>query len=145
MVKHGGCSTTRYRRRTSSKSGVPLWAIHLSTQSTSSSCWYIMKRPRSAHLTNCSLQGNILSTRNPYINTSASVITYFPASDLPSDPARRFADLFLTRTRWKAEEISPFLIDIAVDNKERDKLLLKYARAVTDSDGVWYTARAKLA
>lgn len=71
------------------------------------------------------------------------MLTYFPASDLPSDPAGRFADLFLTRARWKAEEISPFLSDIVVDNKERDKLLLKYARGITDSQGIWYTARAK--
>ena len=53
-------------------------------------------------------------------------------------------ELVDTESRWKAEEISPFLTDIVVDNKERDKLLLKYARAVTDSEGVWYTARAKL-
>lgn len=73
-----------------------------------------------------------------------SELVYFPASGLPVDPASRFADLFLTRSRWKADEIAPFLIDIVVDNKERDKLLLKFARAVTDTDGVWYTARAKL-
>lgn len=36
------------------------------------------------------------------------------------------------------------MADIVVDNKERDKLLLKYARAITDAEGVWYTARAKL-
>lgn len=71
-------------------------------------------------------------------------LVYFPASSLPADPAARFADLFLTRTRWKADEITPFLADIVVDNKDRDRLLLKYARAVTDSEGVWYTARVKL-
>ena len=68
----------------------------------------------------------------------------FPTSELPTDPANRFGDLFLTRPRWKANEIEPFLADIVVDNKERDKLLLKYARAITDAEGVWYTARAKL-
>lgn len=62
---------------------------------------------------------------------------------MPPDPAARFADLFLTRARWKAEEIAPFLADIVVDHKERDKLLLKYARAITDSEGVWYTTRAR--
>lgn len=74
----------------------------------------------------------------------APLIAYFPASALPPDPAARFTDLFLTRLRWRADDISPFLADIVVDNKERDKLLLKYARAVTDSEGVWYTSRAKL-
>lgn len=71
-------------------------------------------------------------------------LLYFPASALPTDPASRFADLFLTRARWKADEITPFLVDIVVDNKDRDKLLLKYARTITDAEGVWYTTRAKI-
>ena len=71
------------------------------------------------------------------------VLTYFPSFQLPIDPAARFTDLFLTRPRWKADEISPFLADIVVDAKERDKFLLKYARAITDAEGIWYTARAK--
>ncbi|CAL1707413.1 unnamed protein product [Somion occarium] len=73
--------------------------------------------------------------------TGATELTYFPSSALPTDPAARFTDIFLTRPRWKAEDISPFLEDIVVNNKERDKLLLKYARAITDKEGVWYTAR----
>lgn len=73
-----------------------------------------------------------------------NILKYFPASSLPVDPAARFGDLFLTRARWKADEINPFLGDIALNAKERDKLLLKFARASTDSQGqVWYTARAK--
>jgi len=63
--------------------------------------------------------------------------------ELPIDPATRFTDLFLTRARWKAEDIVPYLSDITVDTKELDKLLLKYARALTDKDGIWYTARAR--
>ena len=55
----------------------------------------------------------------------------------------RFADLFLTRERWEAEHIKPYLSDIAVDPKDLDKLLLKYARALTDKDGSWYTVRAR--
>lgn len=90
------------------------------------------------------LLGNYLSNPAPFSTSHAPLMSYFPASELPNDPATRFADLFLTRPRWKADEISPFLSDIVVDNKERDKLLLKYARAITDKDGVWYTARAKM-
>ncbi|KAF9268055.1 hypothetical protein L218DRAFT_854083 [Marasmius fiardii PR-910] len=71
------------------------------------------------------------------------ILTYFPASSLPTEPAPRFADLFLTRSRWRSEDIAPFLSDIAVDTKERDKLLLKYARATTTSDGIWYTSRTQ--
>jgi sister chromatid cohesion protein DCC1 len=55
----------------------------------------------------------------------------------------RFADFFLTRGRWKTEHINPYLSDIAVDTKTREKLLLKYARALEDKDGSWYTARAR--
>jgi sister chromatid cohesion protein DCC1 len=63
-----------------------------------------------------------------------------------TDPALHFADLFqvLTRERWKAEHINPYLSDIAVNTKDLDELLLKYARALTDKDGSWYyTARAR--
>ncbi|KII92104.1 hypothetical protein PLICRDRAFT_461184 [Plicaturopsis crispa FD-325 SS-3] len=89
------------------------------------------------------LSGNYLSTVPPNAYPPVAVLTYFPSSSLPVDPAARFADLFITRSRWKNEDIAPFLADIAVDAKERDKLLLKYARATTDTQGVWYTARAK--
>lgn len=75
--------------------------------------------------------------------TEKDTLSYFPASDLPTEPAARFSDLFLTRPRWKVEEISPFLSEIAVDSKERDKLLLKYCRAVNEAGVVWYTARAQ--
>jgi sister chromatid cohesion protein DCC1 len=68
-------------------------------------------------------------------------LTYFPSFELPLDPLARFSDLFLTQSRWRAEEIGPFLDDIAIDRKERDKLLLKYARAVATPDGTYYTAR----
>jgi hypothetical protein len=55
----------------------------------------------------------------------------------------RFADPFLTRERWRAEYIEPYLSDIVVDTKDLVKLLLKYARALMDSGGSWYTARAR--
>ncbi|KAG6866448.1 hypothetical protein C0991_003966 [Blastosporella zonata] len=84
------------------------------------------------------LSGNYLASVN-----DPESLTYFPASALPVDAARRFAELFLTRPRWKGKDISPFLSDIAVDSKERDKLLLKFARATTDADGVWYTTRTQ--
>ncbi|KIK68058.1 hypothetical protein GYMLUDRAFT_36879 [Collybiopsis luxurians FD-317 M1] len=83
----------------------------------------------------------LLIPAGPY--SICQVVKYFPVSSLPVDPAQRFADLFLTRSRWKNEDIVPFLSDIAVDSKERDKMLLKYARATTDAQGVWYTARAQ--
>ncbi|KAG1862584.1 sister chromatid cohesion protein Dcc1 [Suillus subalutaceus] len=79
--------------------------------------------------------------RNLSSDGGEATLTYFPSSALPVDPAARFVELFLTRQRWKHEEIEHFLRDIAVNSKERDKLLLKHARALTDTEGVWYTAR----
>lgn len=88
-------------------------------------------------------QGFYLSNVSPYTDPPIRLLTYFPVSSLPPDPSARFTDLFLTRARWKAEDIAPFLADIVMDHKERDKMLMKYARAMTDDGGVWYTARAK--
>ncbi|KAG0706126.1 sister chromatid cohesion protein Dcc1 [Suillus ampliporus] len=85
------------------------------------------------------LLGNYL--RNVSLSGDDVTLTYFPSSALPVDPAARFVELFLTRQRWKHEEIEHFLLDIAVNSKERDKLLLKHARALTNTEGVWYTAR----
>ncbi|KAI0373427.1 hypothetical protein BV20DRAFT_1100060 [Pilatotrama ljubarskyi] len=89
------------------------------------------------------LAGNYLTSTAPLTDPPVSLLTYFPSSALPNDPAARFAELFLARPRWKGDEIAPFLADVAVDSKERDKLLLKHARAITDPEGIWYTARAK--
>ncbi|KAF9008993.1 sister chromatid cohesion protein Dcc1 [Cyathus striatus] len=87
------------------------------------------------------LSGNFLETSKFGDNTS--FVSYFPSSALPIDPAARFTDLFITRSRWKGDDIAPFLADIAVNSKERDKLLLKYCRAITDPQGIWYTARTQ--
>lgn len=86
-------------------------------------------------------QGNYLCDSSPF--SSSTVLSYFPCAELPVDPAARFSDLFLTRPRWKSDDIVPYLCDIAVDRKDRDKLLLRYARALTDEDGLCYTARVR--
>lgn len=88
-------------------------------------------------------QGNFLTSIDSLSEPPKTLLTFFPAAELPVDPGARFAELFLARPRWQMEEIAPFLADISVDAKERDRLLLKHARAVTDPDGIWYTARAK--
>jgi sister chromatid cohesion protein DCC1 len=69
-------------------------------------------------------------------------LKYFASADLPPTPAERFGELFLAQTRWKKSDIVPFLRDIALDEKECEKLLLKYTRMIMDSDGIaWYTSR----
>ncbi|PPQ94004.1 hypothetical protein CVT25_009852 [Psilocybe cyanescens] len=88
------------------------------------------------------LEANYIESTD-VLGSGSAVLKYFPAFELPVDPAARFADLFLTRSIWRGEEISPFLSDIAVNSKERDKLLLKYCRTVTGPEGIRYTARAQ--
>lgn len=86
-------------------------------------------------------KGNYLYTLPQTQNRS---LLYFPASELSTDPATRFADLFLTRPRWSSDDITPFLVDLAISKKDRDKLLLKYARAIKNGDaGTFYTARVQ--
>ncbi|EFI27719.1 hypothetical protein CC1G_00363 [Coprinopsis cinerea okayama7 len=87
------------------------------------------------------IAGNYLEHKSSL--SGAESLQYFPSLALPPDPAARFADLFLTRAKWKGDEISAFLNDIAVNTKERDKLLLKYCRAITEEGTVYYTARAQ--
>lgn len=94
------------------------------------------------------LEGNclttpILATRAARDGVSANTLSYYPRSALPTDPAQRFQSLFLTRTKWKADEIQTYLEDIAVDKKERDRLMLKYTRQITEADGIWATARLR--
>lgn len=84
------------------------------------------------------LTGNYLRSDD---TSGGATLTYFPASGLPTDPAARFTELFLTKQRWKSNDIEPFLLDIAINSKERDKLLLKYARAITTPESTWYTSR----
>jgi len=87
------------------------------------------------------LSGNYLVSIKPQSHPPSNQLTFFPSSELPLEPLARFGDLFLTQSRWRAEEIAPFLDDIAIDRKERDKLLLKYARGLTTPDGTYYTSR----
>ena len=98
---------------------------------------------RSCRLKHDLSQGNYLTSFDTLVDPPASLLTYFPAAALPIEHGPRFAELFLARPRWRGDEIAPFLADVSVDSKERDRLLLKYARAVTDADGIWYTSRTK--
>ncbi|PCH43473.1 hypothetical protein WOLCODRAFT_121994 [Wolfiporia cocos MD-104 SS10] len=96
-----------------------------------------------AHVSLALLAGNYLSSTDSTRDPPLTTLTYLPCSQLPTDPAARFGDLFRARARWRAEEIAPFLADVAVDAKERDRLLLKYTRAVPGEGGVWYSARGR--
>ena len=42
------------------------------------------------------------------------IVRRFSAGSLPKDPARRFAELFAARPRWRMAELQPFLKGIQV-------------------------------
>ncbi|KAG8746962.1 hypothetical protein FRC10_002761 [Ceratobasidium sp. 414] len=101
-----------------------------------------------AHVDVALLEGNclftpILASRAAIDGISSNTLSYYPRSALPSDPAQRFQSLFLTRPKWRVEEVQTYLEDIAVDKKERERLMLKYTRQITEPDGVWATARLR--
>ncbi|RUS28396.1 sister chromatid cohesion protein Dcc1 [Jimgerdemannia flammicorona] len=81
-------------------------------------------------------------------NPNARLITHFSYTDLPLDPARRFAELFAARKRWTADEIQPYIADLVVDKKKLDAVLLKHTRTVKEKGPsgqmmTVYTARMK--
>ncbi|TXT16010.1 hypothetical protein VHUM_00513 [Vanrija humicola] len=71
------------------------------------------------------------------------LVSFFPRAALPPDAATRFADLFLTRTAWRPDDMIPFLRGLfpAGDTKARDKLVAKFVRAVKGRDGTWWHPR----
>ncbi|WVQ65574.1 uncharacterized protein L199_003752 [Kwoniella botswanensis] len=79
-------------------------------------------------------------------SSSSSLILHFPMSSLPLQPSERFSDLFLTRSKWRPEEILPFLKGLTRDGdvKSRDKLVQKFVRVVKEKDGSmwWYPRRS---
>ncbi|SJX64965.1 uncharacterized protein SRS1_15791 [Sporisorium reilianum f. sp. reilianum] len=64
-----------------------------------------------------------------YPNAAAVKIQFFSMHELPTDPAARFQDLFLTRPSWLAADLLPFVSDLALNDKKKDGLLLKFTRA----------------
>lgn len=64
-----------------------------------------------------------------YPNPASIKIQFFSTHKLPADPAARFQDLFLTRPAWLAADLLPFIQDLALNDKKKDSLLLKFTRA----------------
>ncbi|ORX37246.1 sister chromatid cohesion protein Dcc1 [Kockovaella imperatae] len=113
---------------------------------TFESDWHEQVGDTWAHLATLDLlKGNHL-TQTDLRNTT---ITSFPVHELSLDPATRFSDLFLTRPKWLAEEMKPFLRGLVRDgdDKARDKLVGKYVRVVKtaaergEATEVWWYPR----
>lgn len=78
------------------------------------------------------LKGNFITLPAPPAvptKLQPAQILHFSASQLPLDISARFQALFTIRERWTVDDLSPFLSDVAIDNKRRDALLLKFARS----------------
>lgn len=80
----------------------------------------------------------------PQALAAAVTIQYFPHTSLPLAPAQRFQDLFLLRTQWVREELTPFLQDLTATpgtkkGSSLEGLLVKHARA---SRARWSRAHA---
>ncbi len=77
------------------------------------------------------------------ITKPSKIIVYFPLHNLPLHAPTRFADLFLTRQKWRPEEMIPFLRGLTRDGdkKELDKLVAKFVRVVKEREGVWWFPR----
>jgi sister chromatid cohesion protein DCC1 len=92
-------------------------------------------------------QGNYLLTPVPISFTStasAPLISAFFVHTLSTDPATRFGDLFLTRPKWRPEDMKPFLHGLTPDGDQKgmDRMIVKFVRVVKESNGgVWWHPR----
>ena len=73
---------------------------------------------------------------------------YFPLRSLPTTPEGRFKALFHERTRWKLEDMAPYLEDLleSSSSKTIKELLVKFSRVQPkeedDTDNIdWYIAK----
>ncbi len=64
-----------------------------------------------------------------YPNPASVQIQFYSHHELPTEPAARFQDLFLTRAAWIASDLLPFISELALNDKKKDSLLLKFTRA----------------
>ena len=62
-------------------------------------------------------------------------------SNLPFSPKERLEQLFLVKRKWLADDLIPFIEDLAENKKKLDVLLLKYARVSNSEGRVYYTSR----
>ena len=63
------------------------------------------------------------------------VIWHFAEQDLPDTPAERFTLLFKARSKWKEDDITPYITNILGPNQKLSSLFLKYARSSKDENG----------
>ncbi|CAG8483060.1 6525_t:CDS:2 [Ambispora leptoticha] len=80
------------------------------------------------------LKGNAIKEYNQ--QKECEYIELFAASDLSTDPEKRFRELFTFRSRWTLDDIRPFLDDIVDDSFQKlEDLLPKYTKQLKDENG----------
>ncbi|KAI8096280.1 sister chromatid cohesion protein Dcc1 [Halteromyces radiatus] len=89
------------------------------------------------------LAGLYYTTERQVLQQPQIYITFFPSSDLPTDPAERFTRLFREKQQWSPEDIYPYVDDLARDDKHRDALLLKFTRIQKLGNKTVYGSRIK--
>lgn len=86
---------------------------------------------------------HIVTERSTVLGKQQCFVSYFPVSELPTDPAQRFSRLFAKQKQWSPEQILPYIEDLAADAKARDALLLKYTRTQRAQGKLLYGSRIK--
>ncbi|CAO3583264.1 unnamed protein product [Absidia cylindrospora] len=89
------------------------------------------------------LEGLYYTTERQVLQQPQLYISYFPVSELPTDPAERFTRLFMEKSQWTANDIYPYINDLARDEKHRDALLLKFTRVQKVGNRSVYGSRIK--
>ncbi|EPX74959.1 DNA replication factor C complex subunit Dcc1 [Schizosaccharomyces octosporus yFS286] len=77
-----------------------------------------------------------------YFYSGTNTIQYFSSSQLPRDPTRCFQVLFDIKSKWRYDEIWPFVETLAVDKSKVEALLLKYGRKQATKNGVYINSRS---
>ncbi|CAO3612565.1 unnamed protein product [Mucor hiemalis] len=89
------------------------------------------------------LKGLYVQYETVKFQVTEKYIYYFPVNQLSTEPPQRFAALFSEKPLWSLEEIEAFLDDLAPSKKEKETLLLKFARAHRTQNTTLYGSRIK--
>lgn len=89
------------------------------------------------------LKGLFVQYETVKFQITEKYIYYFPVNQLSTEPPQRFAALFSEKPLWSLEEIEAFLDDLAPTKKEKETLLLKFARAHRNQNTTLYGSRIK--
>jgi len=85
------------------------------------------------------LRGYYLLEKDP--RTDLDSVRWWSRDVLSADAKTRFQQIFQEREKWRAEDLAPYLEDLAPTQKQMDALLLKFARISTLHGVKYFTKR----